>query len=354
MVKEQGMMKLGIYKYQRNAVGPYFVPTDDKSHVSFAHSFAHTDNYIIVWDCSIQFQHDALVKGGSFFRFNPNRNMKFGLIPKSSTNQDDVIWIDCGEPGAILHSLHAWEEVEEKFLDGNKISSRTFIKLWTPLSQDCDMDFNQCSSFRMVEFTIDVEDEKAVHEVINHSINTEFPVMPPPLTADEQSDAFTSLVVFTPRGPAKNPIDKTETRCTGTLTSADRFGFSAIFVDRGVFVGYAKWDMLNRCLAGTVYYGDNEIGGEPVVLRGSKQDEMYVGSYVYNKDEDQSYFDLYDAKTNQRVCRLKMPQRVPQGFHGTYISGKDLESHFQHHEARSMDSDSELWDKLFRSSQEGY
>lgn len=345
VIKKQGMMKLGVYDHKRSAVGPYFVTSDDKSHVSFAHSFAHTDNYIIVWDCSIQLQHDALVTGGSFFRFNPQRTLKFGLIPKTSTSHKDVIWIDSQEPGAILHSLHAWEEIEEKYRDGEKISSRTFIKLWTPLSQDFDMDVKQSSSFRMVEFTIDVEDHKAVHEVIDHSVNTEMPAMPPAVS--KNSDEFTSCQVFVPQVLQDTDV-KIETRCTGTLTSADRFGFSGIFVNEGEFVGFAKWDMLNRCLESTVYYGENEIGGEPVVFRSTEEDEMYVGSYVFNKVNGESYFVLYDAKTSQKICRLKMPQRVPQGIHGTFISGETLESHFRYHE----DSERAMLEKLFRRSEE--
>ena len=346
VMKQQGMMKFGTYSHQDRAVGPYFVPTNDKSHVSFAHSFACTHNWIIIWDCSVQLQHDALVTGGSFFRFNRKRSLKFGLIPKNSTSQEDVIWIDSGEPGAILHPLHAWEEVEENYLDGDKISSRTYIKLWTPLSQDFDMDVHQSSQFRMVEFTIDVEDRKAVHEVINHSINTEMSVMPPPVSVS--SDEYTSCAVFTPKTRSKNQSRNIETRCTGTLSSADRFGFSAIFRDEGVFVGWAMWDMLNRCLSSTVYYDEDEIGGEPVVIRGANEDEMYVGSYIYNTNDDQSYFDIYDAKLSQKTCRLKMPQRVPQGIHGTFINGQDLESHYKYHEDRSR----ELLEELFRDSQE--
>ena len=345
VMKEQGMMKLGVYDHKRSAVGPYFVTSDDKSHISFAHSFAHTDNYIIVWDCSVQLQHDALVTGGSFFRFNPQRTLKFGLMPKNSTSHADVIWIDSQEPGAILHPLHAWEEVEEKYREGKKISSRTFIKLWTPLSQDFDMDVDQSSSFPMAEFTIDVENQKAVHEIIDYTINTEMPAMPSPLP--KHSDAFTSCEVFVPK-VEKDSDDNIDTRCTGTLTSADRFGFSGIFVNKGEFVGFAKWDMLNRCLASTVYYGDHEVGGEPVVIRSTEEDKIYVGSYVFNIDDGQSYFVLYDAKTSERICRLKMPQRVPQGFHGAFISGQELESHFRYHE----DSERAILEELFRNSQE--
>lgn len=44
--------------------------------------------------------------GGSFFRNNHDFTLKFGLIPKDATSQEDVIWIDSGVVGAIVHPLH--------------------------------------------------------------------------------------------------------------------------------------------------------------------------------------------------------------------------------------------------------
>ena len=95
-----------------------------------------------------------------------------------------------------------------------------------------------------------------------------------------------------------------------------------------------------------MYYGRNESGGEPIVVRAKKQiiedgddvdtgaeeEIIYIGSYVYNEDENQSYFLLFDGETNRQVCRLKMPQRVPFGFHGQFISGEDLDFHYRHHQ----------------------
>lgn len=74
--------------------------------------------------------------------------------------------------------------------------------------------------------------------------------------------------------------------------------------------------------------------------RESGTDEViYVGCYVYNEEEDLSYFILYDGETNEQVCRLKMPSRVPFGFHGQYFSGDEIQAHFKYHEALDSDSD---------------
>eukprot|EP00579_Thalassiosira_antarctica_P013703 CAMPEP_0201940582 /NCGR_PEP_ID=MMETSP0903-20130614/45488_1 /ASSEMBLY_ACC=CAM_ASM_000552 /TAXON_ID=420261 /ORGANISM="Thalassiosira antarctica, Strain CCMP982" /LENGTH=663 /DNA_ID=CAMNT_0048482421 /DNA_START=196 /DNA_END=2187 /DNA_ORIENTATION=- len=352
LIQEHGTMKVGRFSASTQSVNTYFVPTPTKSHVSFAHSLIHTDNYIIMWDCSVHFCTDALFMGGSFFRNKQDYTLKFGLIPKDATSRDDVIWIDSGVAGAIVHPLHAWEEVIEEHQDGQITSSRTTIKLWTPFCKDLELDLEKSNTFHMIEFTIDMNTKTVSQEVIDDTINSEFATMPPKPSRSSSGGSSPPLVSFhsalqesaleTSRRARFNTRGGTTKRYT-TLSIHERYGYTAIFGDKGDFTGYAKWDMVRRCLHSTVYYDNDDTGGEPMLVRatkkaadtasGAEEDAIYVGSYVYNKEENQSYFVLYDGETNEKVCRLKMPSRVPFGFHGTFISGKDFDSHFQYHEA---------------------
>lgn len=179
----------------------------------------------------------------------------------------------------------------------------------------------------MVEFTIDPTFRTVTKEVIDDTINSEFATMPPiPSRLPSSTEPHTEVGCIT--------------KPTTSLPTHERYGFTAIFGDKGSFIGWAKWDMISRRLHSTVYYEPNETGGEPIVVRVKKQtivdedieDIIYVGSYVYNEEENQSYFLLFDGETNGQVCRLKMPQRVPYGFHGQFISGEELDFHYRHHE----------------------
>jgi len=326
LIKEHGTMKVGRYNAETESVDTYLVPTPGKSHVSFAHSLIYTNEYIIVWDCSVHFSTDALFEGGSFFKNNQDHTLKFGLMPKNATSRDEVIWIDSGQTGAIVHPLQAWEETEE--LENGE--HRTLIKLWAPFCEDLELDLKQSNTFHMMEFSIDASHKTVSQQVIDDGISSEFAVMPPkPSHSSPKSICKTKV---------NNP-DGSSTVHSSTLSVHDRYGFTAIFDEEGSghFVGYAKWDMAsgNRCLHSTKYFSRGEIGGEPMVVRasGKERDTIYVGSYVYNEEENQSYFLLFDGETNELVCRLKMPKRVPYGFHGQFISGEDFESHFQYHEA---------------------
>jgi len=257
------------------------------------------------------------------------------LIPKNATSRDDVIWIDSGEAGAIVHPLHAWEEVTEKYQDGQLASSQTTIKLWTPFCKDLKLDLEKSNTFHMMEYTIDVNTKTVSQEVIDDTINSEFATMPPKMPISPSSGGASSNIL--PFGTSHEAnTNGSITKEHSTLSVHDRYGFTAIFGDNGHFTGYAKWDMVKRSLHSTVYYDNGDIGGEPMAVRTKKEDTdedaLYVGSYVYNEEENQSYFVLYDGETNEQVCRLKMPSRVPYGFHGTFISGEDFKDHFQYHD----------------------
>ncbi|EJK54176.1 hypothetical protein THAOC_26260 [Thalassiosira oceanica] len=333
LIEDHGTMKLGRYNSQKDQVETYFVPTPSKSYVSFAHSIISTDNYIIVWDCSVHFKTDALFTGGSFFKSNRYFTLKFGVVPKNKDNVqiDDVLWIDSREVGAIVHPLHAWEEHVNEYDDnGGVVSSNVTLKLWTPFCEDLRLELDQSNTFHMVEFAIDTAARKVSKSIIDESINSEFACMPPPTRRPRQ--AVTPPSTYVPsRGYTRVNARNASTReFVSSLSSDKRFGFTAIFgEDNDGFRGYAKWDLVKRRL------DNGELGGEPMLVRSGEygDERIYVGSYLYNQDEDKSYFALYDGETGGQVCRLAMRQRVPFGFHGQYIDGEDLRAHFKYHEA---------------------
>lgn len=346
-------MKVGKYNSCSQTVDTYLVPTPSKKHVSFAHSLLSTEHFIVVWDCSVHFKTDALFYGGSFFKHDEKHSLKFGVIPKDATSRDEVIWIDSNESGAIVHPLHAWEEVEEVYNreDGTLISSRTIVKLWSPFSKDLELDLNKANTFHMIEYSIDIDAKSVTREVIDDTINSEFSVMPP------RTKVKSSMVAAVPLSYASRSLDvsnidsdtdKDVTKIKySTLAYEDRFGFTAILGEQGHFIGYAKWDLVKRRLDCSVYYDKNEIGGEPTIVRGA-DNKLYIGCYVYNEQKAQSYFILYNAETNEKVCRLQMPYRVPFGFHSQFISGEDLEKHFKYHESKPPMANEEIEEEIFR------
>jgi len=270
----------------------YFAPMNETDYVSFAHNLIFTQQYSIIWDCSVLFDASAMFDGGSYFRTKSDCNLRFGIIPKNATSKNDAIWVDTGGRGAVVHPLNSWEDDE----DGT-------IVIWTPFCDNLDLnlDTEEINTFLMTEFRIDPNTGKVVDkQAIGRTMNVEFSVVP-------------------------------------SMGQKIKFGYTAIQCKstpgEGSFSGFCIWDMMDRKLHKAMYYQDGEVGGEPIIMTGESSSEVYIGVYTFK--DDQTYFLLFEGKNGEQVARLKMPHRVPFGFHGLWCSAEELNGHFSHHEEKA-------------------
>jgi carotenoid cleavage dioxygenase-like enzyme len=101
------------------------------------------------------------------------------------------------------------------------------------------------------------------------------------------------------------------------------------------------WDIERRVLHKVVRYPAAETGGETVIIPKpgtSGSGEVYIGSFLYNEMDGTSSFVLYDGETalEEPVAKLRIPYRVPYGFHGRWVDEAELQNHFQYHASRSV------------------
>lgn len=90
--------------------------------------------------------------------------------------------------------------------------------------------------------------------------------------------------------------------------------------------GMAKVDLETGHVS-KFFYGNERFGGEPCfvpVENGETEDEGYVMSYVRDEDKETSELVIVEASSMKQICIVKLPSRVPYGFHGTFVSDQDL------------------------------
>jgi len=281
LIAEHGPIKVGRMDKTGKLVSYFGIKEMD--YVSFAHSLTHSEDYMIIFDTSVHFTTNGIIDG-KFFKTQKNYNLRIGVIPKTGTSAADVRWFDTGIPGAIVHPLNAWQE-------GNE------IVLWTPLCDNLiiDLDSNDINRFNMVEIRLNTEDGSIQKQTIDTSVNVEFSVV-------QQVGSFT------------------------------KYGYTAIqdpsTPGEGSFSGFCTWDMESSKLDSTVYFEKGEVGGEPMLIP-RPGGRVYVGVYTHRLETNDSYFLLFEGDgSNKLVTRLKMPARVPFGFHGSWLEGQDLRSHW--------------------------
>jgi carotenoid cleavage dioxygenase len=95
-----------------------------------------------------------------------------------------------------------------------------------------------------------------------------------------------------------------------------------------LFDGLMKYDVASGS-SETYWFGNGRWGSEaPFAPRAGAtgEDDGYLLSYVYDEREGRSDVEVIDARdvTAGPLCRIKLPVRVPLGFHATWIPGERL------------------------------
>nr|GEV39087.1 hypothetical protein [Tanacetum cinerariifolium] len=91
--------------------------------------------------------------------------------------------------------------------------------------------------------------------------------------------------------------------------------------------GFAKVDLSTGEMR-KFTYGDSKYGGQPMFLPSSKrkEDEDSGSILVFDHDEKtwESELQIVNATTLELEATVKLPTRVPYGFHGTFVTAKHL------------------------------
>ncbi|RVW78679.1 putative carotenoid cleavage dioxygenase 4, chloroplastic [Vitis vinifera] len=93
--------------------------------------------------------------------------------------------------------------------------------------------------------------------------------------------------------------------------------------------GVVKIDLELVCEVSRRLYGAGCFGGEPLFVAkdgASEEDDGYIVSYVHDEKSGASRFVVMDAKsqTLDVVATVKLPRRVPYGFHGLFVKDGDI------------------------------
>ena len=288
LVARDGPIKIGDHNPKSNSVDFYQgVPMN---HTSWAHDMAFTENYIIVLDGSVHFEPAKILQfGASIFDWKNDHTMKIGMV---SRRDGHLEWFDTNEPLSIVHTLTSWEEE-----DGT-------VVIWAPTSKRVDLDLrDHANVFHMTEIRLQPKTKEVKLTVVSTEHNIEFP--------------------------------RVRDECWGKSCRFGYAGWMTKATGAGQFQGWVVYDLEEKRVHKEVIYGDGENGGEPVVIPkpgSTGSNEVYIGTFVHNDPENVDYFVLYDGETTELVSRVKMPHRIPYGFHGQWVDGKTLDAHVAFHE----------------------
>jgi carotenoid cleavage dioxygenase-like enzyme len=254
------------------------------------HDMAITENYSILMDLPLVNDPQAARVGRFKLLFERDMPSRFGVIPRHGS-ADEIRWFEA-EPCFIYHSVNAWEEGDEIVMDVCR------VKRPEPRS-DLEGPLAQMLSYlrldaHMQRYRFDLRGGGTIEQVIDDD-NSEFPSINQGLVGRRSRYAYNMHI-----SPESELL----------------------------FDGLMKYDAESGA-AVTHWFGDGRWGSEaPFAPRpgASAEDDGYLVSYVYDEREGRSDVEVLDAADLAAgpVCRIKLPVRVPIGFHATWVPGERL------------------------------
>lgn len=250
------------------------------------HDMSLTPNWAVVYDLPVTVDFEAAMTGGFPFGWNANREARIGLLPRSSYNPDEIVWCPV-DPCALFHPMNAFEDAS-----GNVVLDVCrFDKMF---DQDRRGPFGDALP-TLWRWTAN-PGAATVAEVEISDRPQEFPRHNPKVGGQPYQFGYSSGVQYEETMQLHTNTYKVDLH-SGNVTEHD--------------------------------HGVGRGGAEPVFIArdgGTAEDDGWLMVLVYDANRNGSDIVLLDAQdvTAAPVATIQLPQRVPFGFHGDWVSDSSV------------------------------
>ncbi|MBW4506023.1 MAG: carotenoid oxygenase family protein [Scytonematopsis contorta HA4267-MV1] len=250
------------------------------------HDFAITEDYTIFMDLPLTFSMERMKRGEPAFIFERKRPSRFGIVPRYGDNRN-IHWFKT-HACYVFHTLNAYEDGDEVILIASRMSSTSILSA-DDTQRNPEGDIPRLHRWRFNMKTGKLRDQRL------DDVASEFPRI---------NDNF--------------------------LGRKTRYGYTARLAKSKspLFDAVIKYDF-STGKSETHEFGEGRYGGEAVFVPRSGstvEDDGWLVTFVYDKSEDMSELVVVDAQdvTKEPIARVLIPQRVPYGFHGTWIPEEQM------------------------------
>ncbi|MEZ0052801.1 carotenoid cleavage dioxygenase [Mycobacterium sp. MAA66] len=210
------------------------------------------------------------------YSWNPKYPARVGVMPRDGGNAD-VRWFDI-EPCYVFHPMNAYDSPDDDTIILDVVRH--------PKMFDTDQLGPNEGATALERWTVDLGDGKVREERFDDH-DQEFPRVDERLTGKRHRYGYANTV------------------------GAGLGGSSTLL----------KHDLVSRNTA-TRNFGTGKSLGEFIFHPSSPtaaEDDGVLMGYVYDEATDRSELAILDAQTLQDVASIKLPHRVPAGFHGNWL-----------------------------------
>ncbi|GEM_PF-7890 len=258
------------------------------------HDFAITENYTIFLDMPLLFKPMQSITGKLPIKFEPERQSRIGILPRHGDNRT-IRWFKI--PGCmVIHTANAYEIGHEIVLIACRMDH---FNLLIPSYNQSGEIFNfDLDSLKLFSWRINLATGTVTEEVLD-DVPSEFPQINNQFLGRKNRYVYTSLV-------------------------------ANYMKPKPMFDGLIKYDLENR--SSQVHeFGRGRFGGDSAFAPrpgASAEDDGWLLTFVWDTILKRSELLVIDAQnfTHKPLARVLLPERVPYGFHATWISQALVES----------------------------
>lgn len=255
------------------------------------HDMALTEKHAIVMDLPVFHRPEALAKKKWIVGYHRELPARFGVLPRYGEGSE-VRWFEA-ETCYVYHVVNAWEEDGAIVVVGCRCDDP--IPAVDPADgANARMLANLRLSARLHRWRFDLETGETTEEALD-DLNGEFPAI------DMRRLGRPSRFSYHQRIPKARTL---------------------------FFDGIIKYDLQTggRQVLG---YGEGRYGSEVAFaprIGATGEDEGYLFTFVDDRQSDRSELWIVRAEDLEVVAKARVPQRVPLGFHATWMGAEALET----------------------------
>lgn len=255
------------------------------------HDMGLTENYVILHDLPVVFTEQGMKQGMWSIHQPPGQPARFGVLPRNGRG-DEIKWFEA-EPCYIYHVINCWEDGDEVVMTACKM---------IPNGRNPGPEYGVYAPMVAV---------LALHAV---PFEWRMNMKTGEITSKQLDDRLGEFPVVN--------LD-----WVGQKT---KFSYHVSLPDDDLllFDGLLKYDLETGACVEHMFE-EGVYGSEPAYaprVGASEEDDGYVIVFVTDKASMTSEARVLDARNmaGAPLARIKIPQRMPLGFHGTWASGEQI------------------------------
>ena len=252
------------------------------------HDFAVTPRHTIFLDVPLTVSFKRLRRGQPLLKFEPERGARFGVLPRYGSGED-IKWFEVS-PCYVFHTLNAYDDGDEVVLLACRTEGFPDSFFMPPTARAGDEPpIGKEFAPVMYRWRLNLKTGTVREEALD-DVPTDFP--------------------------------RVDERLLGSRT---RYGYA---FNVNEYNELLKYDF-ERGRSERHYHGKVRIGGEAVFVprpNATAEDDGWLVTYVHDEGDGTSELIVIEAQDfcAPPLARVRIPARVPYGFHGAWIPGEML------------------------------